>query len=96
MSWRDFKSSYKAFHIVVCGIHYDWFLFGSSLFKERVPKVLGTLKKYLVLTIDYGVLGNLVKGHNVFFVKVLEIVYVESCMWISSMSDITMCVGQAK
>jgi hypothetical protein len=66
------------------------------LFKNRVPKLHGTLRKYLVLITNCGVLGNLVEGHSVFFVKVVEIVYVESYMWISSMSDIAMCVGQAK
>jgi hypothetical protein len=66
------------------------------LFKERVPKLQGALRKYLVPTTNCGVPRNLVEGHSVFFVKVFEIVYVESYLWISSMLNIAMCVGQAK
>jgi len=38
----------------------DWLLFGNSLFKERVPKLLGTPRKYPVPITNCGVLGELV------------------------------------
>jgi hypothetical protein len=38
----------------------DWLLFGNSLFKERVPKLLRTLRKYPIPITNCGVLGKLV------------------------------------
>lgn len=45
---------------------------------------------------DIAMCEGQAKQGVVFIDKVFEIVYVESCLWISFMSDIAMCVGQAK
>jgi hypothetical protein len=48
MSLRDFESSYKASHCVICRHLCNQIVFSNLVARERVPLLLVTPKRYLV------------------------------------------------